>query len=204
MQKDLEDRLIEVRKAYRLLYDYQRRMLDLMGFIGGSFNREYEGGYPKFSNPSPNNGRGKLEQWSWDWLNMYYYEFHFSKKKVKTNTQYFAVFLVTDTGYYEIKKEVDIAKTKISAFETPEKSKSRLIFVVGENLWDPFGTNWSSPSFILGAEGRKGEVGNMMVYKGYALSKFGDQDSAIEQLRDFEEYCKKFNIDFKYQERKIK
>jgi len=204
MQEDLNNGLIEVRKAYRLLYDYQKRILDLMSFIGGSFNREYNGGYPKFSGSGPNNGRGKLDLWAWDWLNMYYYEFNFRQKTVKSATQYFSIFLVTDTGYFQVKQESDILKTKLSSFEIPERSQSKLIFVIGDNLWDAFGKNWSSTSFILGDKGDKGEAGKRMIYKSYELSKFGNHESAIDQLRDFERYCSEFNIDFKYQERKIR
>lgn len=203
MQENLENSLLEVRKAYRLLYDYQKRILDLVSFIGGSFNREYSGGYPKFSGPGPNNGRGKLSLWAWDWLNMYYYEFLFIPKKTKSGSQHFAIFLVNDTGYYQIKKDSEISKTKISAFENVEYSQSKLIFVVGENLWEPFGKNWSSPAFILEEKGMKGEEGNMMIFKGYPLSKFGDQSTAVDQLRDFERYCNEFSVIFKYQERTI-
>lgn len=204
MQQNLENTLLEVRKAYRLLYDYQNRILDLIGFIGGSFNREYRGGHSKFSNPSPNNAKGKLDLWAWDWLNMYYYEFNFHPKTIKSKEQHFSVFLVSDSGYYHAKKDSEITKKQLNTFERAENSETKLIFVVGENLWDPFGKNWSSPNFILENKGSKGDEGKMMIHKSYSLIKFGDEETAIEQLRDFERYCSDFNINFKYQERTIK
>ena len=82
MQKEVESAFTEVRKAYRLLADYQRKVLDLVDFIGSSFGRTYSGGYPKYGNPSPRNGRGSLDYWSWDWLNLYFYEFHFGTEKI--------------------------------------------------------------------------------------------------------------------------
>jgi hypothetical protein len=50
----------------------------------------------------------------------------------------------------------------------------------------------------------KGEEGKMMIFKRYPLSKFGDEDTAIKQLRDFERYCSEFKVVFKYQKRNIK
>ena len=53
-------------------------------------------------------------------------------------------------------------------------------------------------------QGMKGEEGKMMIFKRYPLSKFGDEDTAIKQLREFERYCSEFKVVFKYQKRTIK
>jgi len=99
---ELKNSLIEVRKAYRLLYDYQKKVLDLVQFIGTEFGRSYKGGYSKYSNVTPRNGKGHLSNWGWDWLNMYYYEFNFHNEE---NKDFFSVVLISDTGYYEAKDE---------------------------------------------------------------------------------------------------
>jgi hypothetical protein len=78
---DFENALIDVRKAYRLLYLYQRRVMDLVQFIGDSLTFRYAGGWSWFSDNTPKGGKGSLENWAWDWINMYFYEFNFSAKK---------------------------------------------------------------------------------------------------------------------------
>jgi hypothetical protein len=102
MLEDNNDILLEIRKSYCLLFQYQARILDLIGFIGDSFECKYEGGYPRFSNSAPNKGKGRLDNWAWDWLNMYYYEFNFTRKSAKIT---FSVFLLNDTGFYETKEK---------------------------------------------------------------------------------------------------
>lgn len=210
MQPNVNATLLEVRKAYRLLFEYQTRILDLMRFISGSFNFDYKGGYPKFSNSGPNNGKGKLTCSAWDWLNMYCYTFKFETKKEKQGEINFSIFLVNDTGYYEKVKENEeknekkISKTKVSAFENSESSETKLIFVVGKNSWEGWGKNWDKNELYLNEEGQFKSVKGITVFKSYSLEDFFDEDSAIERLRDFEEYCGIHGVDFKYKEKTIK
>ncbi len=207
MQQNKNNTLQEVRKAYRLLFQYQTRVLDLIDFIGSSFNYEYNGGFPKFSNSSPNKGKGNLNAWAWDWLNMYFYEFSFTHKEDKIK---FSIFLVNDTGYFKkVKKNREnkenlISKTKISAFENIEESETKLIFVIGKNTWKPWGNDWHDDEFILNEQGNKVLRDEVMLFKSYLLEDFFDEADAIEKLRDFQIYCNGFGVEFKYQERKIK
>ena len=46
---NLEQSLVEVRKSYRILFDYQSRILDLISYISGKTEFNYAGGYSKFS-----------------------------------------------------------------------------------------------------------------------------------------------------------
>lgn len=74
-----EDILLDVRKSYRLLHDYQRLILDASKFIGDQLGMTYRGGFPKFSNNPPGPGRGDLGRWAWDWLGMMAHEFQFNR-----------------------------------------------------------------------------------------------------------------------------
>jgi len=199
MLQNPNNTLVEVRKAYRLLFEYQTRILDLISFIGGSFNYDYNGGYPKFSNGSPNNGKGKLTQWAWDWLSMYFYEFNFVTKD-KTA---FAVFIVNDTGFYQKRKDTKVSKTKVSGFDEVENSKTKLIFVVGKNIWNGWGVNWDDDNFILDKEGQKIADDKIMLFKSYLLDDFFDEENAITNLKDFESYCKSYGVNFKYKEKTL-
>ncbi len=155
MQNNISQTLLEVRKAYRFLYSYQKRILDLISFIGGKFGFKYNGGYPKFSSPAPRNGKGYLNLWSWDWLNLYYYEFHFENFIIQEDQIYFSIFLLNDTGYFESRQDNNIAKTSVGKFKLVEDSKSELIFVIGKNMWDGWGYDWDEPEFILQSYGEK-------------------------------------------------
>lgn len=75
-KEELQQTLNDVRKSYRLLALYQRRILDTVKFIANHYNLQLQSGHSKFSNTAKK-GRGvQFDQWSWDWLSMYLYEFN--------------------------------------------------------------------------------------------------------------------------------
>ena len=204
MQNEIKSILQDVRSSYRFLFNYQKRVLDLISFIGGNFGQRYAGGYIKFSGPTPRNGKGNLTNWAWDWLPMYFYEFNFEKFKVKQDNLVFSVFLINDTGYFTAAETSKISKTKVSAFETVEKSTTKLIFVIGKNLWEDWGNNWQTNDFINKESGiRIKDDGSIMIFKSYLLENFSTEDLATEQLKDFERYALKNNIPFKILEKKF-
>jgi len=191
---ELKNSLVEVRKAYRLLYDYQKKVLDLVQFIGTEFGRSYNGGYSKYCNVTPRNGKGYLSNWAWDWLNMYYYEFSFHNKE---NKDFFSVVLISDTGYYEAKDEDENFndKLEINKYKDVENSSTKLSLVYGDKIWecDGFLKNdcWEDPKFILGNQGVYAKENNLskMIFKSYNLEEFSNKESAIRILRDFSSFC---------------
>lgn len=204
MSKETKDTLIEVRKAYRFLYKYQRKVLDLISYIGGSYGLNYSGGFTKFSNSSPRNGKGNLTNWAWDWLSMYYYEFNFEKFQKDNDTYIFSIFLINDSGYFMSNNKEKIYKTKVSAFESEEESETKLIFVIGKNIWEGWGINWDNPEFILQIQGKKiKEENQMMLFKNYNLEEFENEEKALTRLKDFESYCTENGLNFKIKERKF-
>ena len=108
MPQNIKDTLQEARKAYRFLYDYQKRILDLVSYIGGKYGFRYRGGYSKFSNSSPRDGKGNLGNWAWDWLNLYFYEFNFEpKRQVKTPfILQFSYLMIQDILMLKMKKKL--------------------------------------------------------------------------------------------------
>jgi hypothetical protein len=187
MPENISDILLNVRKSYRLLFEYQKRILDLMSFIGGSFGFRYNGGYPKFSNPSPGNGKGTLNNWSWDWLNMYYYEFNFKSETIEGCKVAFAVILINDTGYYQSSNNKR-NQTDISTFESVENSQSKLILVAGKNTWQV--QEWYTSDFIFKESGTKGENNKIMIFKSYSIQDFETEDKALYSLKEFQNLCK--------------
>lgn len=195
MQNDnIANTLIEVRKAYRFLYEYQKRILDLINFIGNHYKLNYRGGYPKHSNPAPNNGRGRLDNWAWDWLNMYYYEFNFKHREIDGNNFYFAIFLVNDTGFYKANPSKDrahIKKIDISTYAKIEDSETKLIFVAGKNKWGAWGYLWDEDSFLLESQGEIVESENEYTFfKSYNLERFVNEESTMECINDFRKHAK--------------
>ncbi|AIY12558.1 hypothetical protein [Cellulophaga baltica] len=183
--------LLEVRKAYRLLFDYQSRILDLMKFIEQTYNIPFFKGYPKFSGRGSNN----LTNSSWDWLNMYYYAFHYSSELKKPEPKiYLSVFLLNDSGFFQAKvKDKNISKFNLSKYDKPENSKTKLIFAAGKDKW----TWWEKIKingilFTLQEEGKSED--NHMVWKSYDLELFFTENQALIQLQDFSKFCTENDI----------
>ena len=193
---ELENSLAEVRKAYRLLYDYQKKVLDLVKFIGSEFGRSYSGGHPQFSNASPRNGKGNLSLWAWDWLNMYYYEFTFHNPN---ENNFFSIILLSDSGYFDMgKQNTNEERTHIKKFNNAEFSKTKLAFLYGSNGWFYEGFLkdgcWVNPenSYVYESEDNSGK----MLFKRYNLEEFSNQENTIKVLRDYSNFCKKNGVEF--------
>lgn len=191
---NITNTLIEVRKAYRFLYEYQKRILDLINYIGNQYKLNYQGGYPKFSRAAPNNNRGRLDNWAWDWLNMYYYEFNFKTREIEENTLYFSVFLISDTGFYKtnpFEGRNHYNKLDISTYADAEKSDTKLIFTAGKNIWGTWGFLWDEDSFLLQDEGEVKENENKIAFfKSYNLERFANEEGALKCINDFREHAK--------------
>ncbi|WP_407508343.1 hypothetical protein [Elizabethkingia anophelis] len=198
MSQNIKNTLLEARKAYRFLYDYQKRVLDLIDYIGGKYGFRYRGGYSKFSDPAPRNGKGSLGNWAWDWLNLYFYEFNFESKETNKGIIHFAILILNDSGYFDARNEKDANKLNTSSFKSVEESESKLIFVVGKNMWSGWGMYWDEPEFLSQTDGNKKEDENkLMLFKHYPLENFENEEKAMSCIKDFEEYCADHNIDFK-------
>lgn len=180
-----ENLTLEVRKAYRLLFDYQQRVLDLIKFIGSMYNIPFKKGKPLFSSRGNNN----INNWSWDWIYMYCYEFHFQRND-NSNKLWFSIILRNDTGFFESHLEdKTISRLEIEKFKKVENSKTDLIFLAGKPNWD----------FDVLKEATENEKGYLkeqgVFYKRYELRNFFNQDNAILKLKDFEKECIQHKID---------
>ena len=192
--------LNEVRKAYRVLFDYQTRILHLMEFLEKSYDISFVEGNSHFSTAVSKKAK-RLDLWAWDWLPMYYYEFFFHKK-VEEDDLRFSAFLLNDSGFYDAElKKSDPDKLNIESFTRPEESSTKLILIAGINFWwDDWDHNTEELSKL--GESGKAENGNL-VYKSYDLEKFGTEEEALQTLKDFSALCKKNNIPLEISDRKI-
>ena len=200
MENNIEQSLQEVRKAYRLIYDYQSRVLDLMSYIEKKINFNFDSGWPLFSNAAPRKGSGKLDNWAWDWLNMYYYHFFFGELKVKSDILRFGIVHMADSGYFDFSSDKK-NKAELKNYKPIKESKSKLIFVIGRNSWSKWGENWNHIDFTTKEEGQTDE--DRLIFRSYDLSRFSTEDSTACVLKDFHDYCKVYNIDFTVKENTI-
>ncbi|REC42580.1 hypothetical protein [Chryseobacterium sp. 5_R23647] len=187
---EIKNTLLDVRKSYRLLHDYQRSILDLVSFIGGKLSFDYQGGYVKFGSESPRNGKGSLKKWAWDWLNLYYYEFHFNDKIVNNNNLAFSIIHMPDSGYFEAKKNNTVHTTDTESFLDVEYSESYLIFICGFNAWGLLGEdNWKNVFLTTNESGRKEDNKGFMIFKRYKIEDLVDEISTRNILQDFQHFC---------------
>lgn len=143
----VEQALLDVRKGYRLIHDYQRMALDAVDEIGKQLGMTYAGGYPKFSDASPREGKGGLNYWAWDWLNMVLYDFHFTRSLPERNLLRMSILLISDTGYFDSGQEPR-SEPNGDDFIAAEKSKTEIGFIISAK-------NWPHPSFMDNNAGMK-------------------------------------------------
>jgi hypothetical protein len=187
-EKELRNSLRDVRKAYRLLYLYQRRVKDLIEYIGSQYSRQCKEGWSKFSNLASNGKKINLNQWAWDWLNMYLYEFNMDQKTIGFDEIFFTIVLQSDTGFYDAGNSHDMGPQKldVSDFSNPEESKTRLIFVVAKNdIGCPIKNLLKDH---LNREETDFADGNW-IGKAYEMEDFINEESTNKILNDFDQYC---------------
>lgn len=146
-QPNIEATLLEVRKAYRLLHDYQRLVLDAVDYVGKQLGFAYAGGYSKFSATAPGQGKGQLKCWAWDWLNMILYEFHFTRRGDDGALWRFSILLISDTGFFCSKLE-ETDKRDIDSFLPVEESATKIGFLMSAR-------EWPDPAFMRDKDGMK-------------------------------------------------
>ncbi|RYY41658.1 MAG: hypothetical protein EOO08_00575 [Chitinophagaceae bacterium] len=179
--------LVDVRKAYRLLYSYQRRVMDTIQLIGEKFDRYEPLGFPLFSGMAPREG-GKVnfDSWAWDWLPMYCYEFYFGKAVIGSDEYDFAISIYSDSGWEDNLGEHD--QTEVENFAVPEKSGSWIYMYVGRNMWKPksFEDDWSSATSDEFQE--QSETGKF-ISRRLPLSELMTEDAIVVAVDSFKAYC---------------
>ena len=160
----LTNALQDVRRAHRILYAYQRRMLDLVHFIQSKLDMREFRGFKHFSNPihGRRKGHSRLKiwhnMWAWDYLYSYLFEYYLGKKETGDKRHDYKLSLIqySDTGYFdkeeEEEEEATRAETKktfkpeedprleLEKFKPEEESGSKLLFFLEYN---PKGSEWA-------------------------------------------------------------
>ena len=187
--------LVDVRKAYRLLYLYQRRVMDMVQFIGDSLEFRFSGGFPKFSNNTPKEGKGDLDNWAWDWINMYFYEFRFIPQDFSNSKIHFSVCIQSDTGFYDMASKEPL---DVYSFSDASKASTRLIFIVGVNTsQDNYVAVWNENNPLYKSDSVDyifKEHPQVLLAKSYPLSEFISAESTLKSLESWIEFCRENGI----------
>lgn len=193
-QNEISTVLKDVRSAYRLLALYQKRLLDVVKYVGNKYGLSFHSGWSKFSNPASHGTRASIDKWSWDWLSLYLYEFNLGTIEINQDLYRFKILHQGDTGFFDasINKRVD--KQNVEEFEDTSISKTRLFFIISKNA------DGCPIQQIL--EGNLSSQNDRKLLKGdwlaipYEMERFSNQTATDLVISEFNNVCKRgFGID---------
>ena len=195
-QENLSKALLDVRRAHRILYAYQRRMLDLVSFIGQKLTKSElkVKGFKHFSDPVPgsrNDISPLHDMWAWDYLYSYLFEYYLGETETSDN-QHYALSLIqySDTGYFD--KEEEATRLELEKFKPEEESDSKLLFFLEykpkDSKWE-WGDGTSLKKIVRSTATR----GTQILYS-FPLEEFINIETTLEVLREFRSYCKEKEI----------
>ncbi|KQU93897.1 hypothetical protein [Devosia sp. Root105] len=132
---DLGSTLVDVRRAYRLVWAYQRRVMDVVQFISSNFqNHEFYAWTPLKFNGSPQLTTNILRRWAWDGLSLYKASIFFrpvgaDPDKLVKDQWYLEVHIDSDTVEFpEGKAEPDASK-----FPDVTTTRSKIVLIAWLN-----------------------------------------------------------------------
>lgn len=216
--ENLSKALLDVRRAHRILYAYQRRMSDLAYFIKCKLGMREFRGFKHFSNPiyGPSKGHSRLsiwhDMWAWDYLYSYLFEYHLGEQKTSDELHDYKLSLIqySDTGYFdreeEEEEEEEATRLELEKFKPEEKSGSKLLFFLEykpkDSEWE-----WKDGSYmeriVLDKEvgSKKHETGvitigvkHKQILCSFPLERFINMEATLEVLREFRSYCQEQGI----------
>ena len=196
-KEEFKQTLVEVRRAYRLLYLYQRRTLDLIDFIGNEMSFTFNGGHSKFSNASGTKSNVKLNKWAWDWLQLYCYDFNFGRIiNINDTNIYLHIVLQSDSGFFESGAQ---DKLDISKFKDAEESSTKIYFVIGQEVTGCPISNILMEQFKANSVTNKVEVSENKKWlsKSYSLEEFLNKEAALNVINNFKLFCSSEKVELK-------
>ncbi len=208
--ENLSKALLDVRRAHRILYAYQRRMSDLAYFIKCKLGMREFRGFKHFSNPiyGPSKGHSRLsiwhDMWAWDYLYSYLFEYHLGEKEAGDKLHNYKLSLIqySDTGYFDQDGQ---KRGRISEFGSEEESSSKLLFFLEYKPKDSEWV-WKDGSYMerivldkkVGSKEHTKEVrdieGGKQILCSFPLERFIDMEATLEVLREFRSYCQEQGI----------
>ena len=208
--ENLSKALLDVRRAHRILYAYQRRMLDLVHFIQSKLDMPVEDlcGFKHFSRPI-RQYKGHLtiwhDMWAWDYLYSYLFEYYLGEKETDNGGAYaLSLIQYSDTGYFD--QEEEETRLELEKFKPEEESSSKLLFFLEykskDSEWE-----WKDGFYMEGIVldkkvGRKEHTkdvkdtrtGGKQILCSFPLERFINMEATLEVLSEFRSYCQEQGI----------
>lgn len=209
--ENLSKALLDVRRAHRILYAYQRRMSNLAYFIKCKLGMPDFYGFKHFSNPiyGRSKGHSRLniwhDMWAWDYLYSYLFEYYLGKKEAGDKLHNYKLSLIqySDTGYFDQDGQ---KRGRISEFGSEEESSSKLLFFLEYKSKDSE-WKWKDGSYMerivlnkeVGSKQHTKEVrdtatGGKQILCSFPLERFINMEATLEVLREFRSYCQEQDI----------
>lgn len=209
--ENLSKALLDVRRAHRILYAYQRRMLDLVHFIQSKLDMPMEDlcGFKHFSRPI-RQYKGYLriwhDMWAWDYLYSYLFEYYLGEKETDNGGAYaLSLIQYSDTGYFDQEEKEEGTRLELEKFKPEEESSSKLLFFLEykrkDSKWE-WGNGTSLEKIVLdkkvGSKKHEKEVRNIegvtQILYPVSLEEFINIETTLEVLREFRSYCQEKGI----------
>ncbi len=218
-ENEMAEAMLSVRNAHRLLYAYQRRMMDTAKYMqtklgitsplsGNSilFAPIKKVGYLHMY------GQQKLEDiWAWDFIPSLCYEYYLRRKTVGKYHCRTSLIQVSDSGYFEshiVNKHLCSLDTYISA----DDSATDFFIFFEVALQDDEERVWSTSEFVLptieryynselltscdykncdGYLTRNGKNGSLFLIRKYSATQLANEQSIDKILMELDEQVKK-------------
>ena len=211
--ENLSKALQDVRRAHRILYAYQRRMLDLAHFIQSKLDMPVEDlcGFKHFSRPI-RQYKGYLtiwhDMWAWDYLYSYLFEYYLGEQKTSDEEYEYKLSLIqySDTGYFDREEEEEATRLELEKFKPEDKSSSKLLFFLEYKPKD-IEWVWKDGSYmeriVLDKEVGSKEhtktfqspaTGVKQILCSFPLERFINMEATLEVLSEFRSYCQEQGI----------
>ena len=209
--ENLSKALLDVRRAHRILYAYQRRMLDLAHFIQSKLDMPDFYGIKHFSKPIYGRSKGHTplniwhNMWAWDYLYSYLFEYYLGEKETGDKLLDYKLSLIqySDTGYFDKDGQ---KRCRISEFGSEKESGSKLLFFLeckpkdSEWVWKD-GSDMERIVLnkeVGSKEHTKGfqdiRTGVKQILCSFPLERFINMEATLEVLREFRSYCQEQDI----------
>lgn len=202
--KQFNDAMNDVRKAHRLIYSYQQRMLDLIYFIKSKLDFPLFWAEKRFSNDIYKKRNGYLllpdNMWAWDFLYSYMFEYYLGEINLDNeDICALSVIQYSDTGFFE---NEDNSRMDINSFAEEEESGSKLLFIleikpkrknwiwnINELVMDKQYASLKHECTII-----KSDKGNIQVLYSFSLDRFLNEKTSLAALKEFIDYCKENDV----------
>jgi hypothetical protein len=169
-----EDIFLNVRKAYRLLHDYQQMVIDAIRYIGSQLDIAEWGGTAQFAGDARSSYR-YMDQSSWDWLPMMGWCFHFVKPLEDNEWLSLSFLIISDTGFIEGNGD---DKTQTEAFKCTNESSTKIAFFLYKAHASRFPVNLDNRVMIKSFISSGGDLPEGVVGECYDMSCLSSEEQA--------------------------